>query len=115
MEICKAYGITITLATFLHDSAFKPDSTMTASIAAYNEKLRELAAQKQIGLFDLEKQFAAVPNKKDYFFRDHYHPNRLGGDFISVKVAEGLVAQVRALQNISQSPAGPMPADAQND
>jgi lysophospholipase L1-like esterase len=50
--------------------------------------IRETAARNKLPLIDLESRFSQVPQKSNYFWEDHYHPNAKGAQFIASAIAE---------------------------
>jgi lysophospholipase L1-like esterase len=54
-----------------------------------NALLRKLAAEKGITLIDVATAFESATDKQSYFFKDQYHPNQKGAEFIASTVAEG--------------------------
>ncbi len=86
--VARAHGIEPVLVTFMHDLPagvpFPPLALRTA-----NARLRALAAERQVKLFDMEEALRAVSDAKDgYFFADHYHPSRKGAALIATTIAD---------------------------
>jgi lysophospholipase L1-like esterase len=85
-DLARTAGTRLVLTTFIQD--FDPHSRWSVTIRVYNELIRETAARNKLPLIDLESRFSQVPQKSNYFWEDHYHPNAKGAQFIASAIAE---------------------------
>lgn len=90
--LCRRHGTELIITTFIHDDKNMP-STKSRSVRYYNKLLRDYAQQEGLAVIDLEKAFAGISDKVDYFFEDHYHPNRKGATFIAGQMADYFAAR----------------------
>ncbi len=83
--ICREKGIKPVIVTFMQNMAGRPRLLLQNN----NALLRKLAAEKGITLIDVATAFESATDKQSYFFKDQYHPNQKGAEFIASTVAEG--------------------------
>lgn len=82
-RMARAKGIEPVLMTFMHNMQGRPRILLEHN----NELLRKLASEEKIPLIDVARAFESSADKWSYFFRDQYHPNRKGAEFIASTVA----------------------------
>ena len=90
-DMCRRARVKLVLTTFIHDPV-GIGPRFDSGIKHYNEVLRAVAAREALPLIDLERRFASVERKHEYFFEDAYHPARPGAAFIARQVADGLLS-----------------------
>ncbi|MBI3769963.1 MAG: hypothetical protein HY271_15940 [Deltaproteobacteria bacterium] len=83
--ISQAKGIKPVIVTFMQNMGGRPRLLLQNN----NVLLRKLASEKGITLIDAATAFESATDKRDYFFKDQYHPNQKGAEFIASTVAEG--------------------------
>jgi len=84
-DMCRRHKVKLVFITFIFDDVNIPVYDRE-TLKYYNQRLRELAHSEGIPLIDLEKRFQPVPDKKAYFFEDHYHPSQRGAQYIAATV-----------------------------
>lgn len=89
-KLCQADGIAMILTTVIHDGVSMPRITSEV-ITYYNRLLRNWAREENFPLIDLEKAFQPISDKNEYFYPDHYHPNKKGAQFIAKTIADGFL------------------------
>jgi len=87
VQLCQNNDVVPVLLTFLYDDK---EVSVPEFVCYQNQLLRELSSQGDVLLIDLEKIFAPIPNKDEYFFDDGYHPNQKGSKFIADVLAHEL-------------------------
>jgi lysophospholipase L1-like esterase len=86
LDACRREGARLVLVTFLFDTD-RARGPLSRALLLHNELLRQLAQEEGVALIDLEREFAAVPEKHLYFFEDAYHPSERGAGYIAERLA----------------------------
>jgi lysophospholipase L1-like esterase len=87
--LCEADGACFVPITYLADLQPMMDK-WKAGVDFYSRSLRAHCLTHDWPFVDLYPAFEAASNKADLFFEDHYHPSRIGADFIAGQVADWL-------------------------